>query len=52
MYQISLEGGIEVGWITQNLEEATDSFLGFILCLPLDVYWEMGLVEVTQNAIK
>ena len=47
MDDISLERWIEVTWITEYFEEATDSLLRFILSFMLDIYGEMRFVKIS-----
>ena len=48
----SLEIGIKVTGVTKHLQEATDSFLSFVLGLSLYIYAEMRFVQLTKNPIK
>lgn len=47
MNDISLERWVEVAWIPEHFEEATDSLLCFVLSFMLDIYGEMRFVKIS-----
>ena len=52
VHHISLECWIEVTWVTKHLQVTADSFLSFVLSLPLDVNVLMFCVKVTKHFIQ
>ena len=52
MDDISLEAWVVVTWVSKNLKVATDSLLGLVLGLTLDIHRLMLRVEMAKNLVQ